>query len=116
MSVAESKPKDKRQHERLAMRSTALLVLPSRVPVSVRTTDITTVGIGIAAAANPPERLVVQLRVQVPQRPLGYKEIEVQAQVVHSVHSRREDGFRIGLVFIKPSSQALSVIMDYLNK
>lgn len=116
MSVAEPDPKDKRQHERLAMRSSALLVLPNRVPLAVRTFDISTVGIGLVAATNPPERLGVQLRVQVPQRPLGYKEIDVQARVVHSVYSRREDGFRIGLVFLKPSSQALSVIVDYLNK
>ena len=113
---ADTNAKEKRQHDRLSMRSTALLLLPNRAQVAVRTTDISRVGIGLAASANPPEGLVVQLRVQVPQRPAGYKDIDVQAKVVHSVFSRREGDFRVGLLFLNPSSQALSVIVDYLNK
>jgi hypothetical protein len=98
------------------MRSTAMLLLPNHPPIAVRTTDISAAGLGLVASANPPERLIVQLRLQIPQRPAGYKAVDVVGKVMNSVYSRRDDGFRIGLLFQNPSPQAMTVIVDYLNK
>jgi PilZ domain len=98
------------------MRSTAQVLVPGAQPVAVRTTDLSPNGLGIVAPVNPPQGLEILLKVAIPKRPAGHHVIEVRARVMHSVFSRRDDGFRIGLALVAPSLEASKVIVDFLNR
>lgn len=107
--------RERRQHARVVLRSTAYLLLSGHSPIEVRTFDIGIGGIGIVAPANPPANLSCTIRVTIPVKPQGSTSFEVQAKVVNSVLSGSEDGFRVGLQFINLSSTAESAILRLLQ-
>jgi c-di-GMP-binding flagellar brake protein YcgR len=107
---------EKRSHERRAMRSPVEVLLPGRAALAMRATDISVGGIGLVAAANAPLGLEVQLRIPLPFGASGTQHFEVRARVQHSVFSSRDDGFRIGMVFLRPSDRLVVAIGDFLAR
>lgn len=107
---------ERRAHERRPLRTTVELLLPGRAPVAVRTTDISIGGIGLVVSANPPVGLEMDLRIPLPQPGGAVKTVSAHGRVQHSVFSRREEAFCVGLVFLRPSDSLLVAIGDYLGK
>ena len=69
----------------------------------------------IVAAANPRPGITFTLRVPIPTQSSGPVVIEAQAQVIHSVLARDQDGFKIGLRFVNLPAHAASAIQKYLE-
>lgn len=115
MDPAPNPSNDRRQNERKPLRTTSYLRLPGARPVAVRSVDIGIGGISVIAAANPPAKTSCVIRVGLPAGALGIKLVEVQASVLHSVFSGREDGFKVGLNFVSLSAEARQAISSYLS-
>jgi len=103
---------ERRQQGRRALRGTAYLLLPGREPLAVRMLDISIAGVSIAAAANAPPNASCGIRFSVPS---GGESVQIETQVVvnHSVFSRTEDGFRIGLQFKRLTDSQASAIKKF---
>ena len=68
------------------------------------------------ASASAPIGLELTLRIALPLGRAGTQAFEVRARVQHSVFSSRDDGFRIGMVFLKPSDRLVVAIGDFLAR
>ncbi|WP_374661534.1 PilZ domain-containing protein [Inhella sp.] len=110
---------EQRAHERRPLRTQVELLLPDRPAMAMRTTDISVTGIGLVASANPPLGLRVGLRIPLPNPGTALAPstvFEVQALVRHSVYSVRENGFRIGMVFVQPTDKLIVAIGNYIAR
>ena len=125
MTLAEAAPRDpgegkissvgdRRQQGRRTLRGTAYLLLPGREPLGVRMLDISIAGLSIAAAANAPPNASCGIRFSVPS---GGESVQIETQVTvnHSVFSRTEDGFRIGLQFKRLTDAQTSAIKKFVG-
>lgn len=109
-------PQEQRQHRRRVLQTLAQVCLPGQPPFEVRTTDVSLGGLGIVAGANPPPKLLVKVRLPLPQQGSSRTvAVEFEARVVHSVLSRRHGGFAIGLAFVRPSQALLQAVAGYLG-
>lgn len=108
--------KEQRQHRRRVLQTTAQVSIPGHPPFEVRTTDVSLGGLGIVAGANPPSKLIVKVRLQLPQLRTGKAvSVEFEGRVVHSVLSRRYGGFSIGLAFVEPDPTVLKAVAGYIG-
>ena len=107
---------EKRSHERRPFGLPVEVLLPGRAALTMRSVDISIGGIGLVAAVNAPFGMELQLRLALPLGAKGTQSFEVRARVQHSVYSRRDDGFRIGMVFLKPSDRLVVAIGDFLAR
>lgn len=104
-----------RRNDHGVLRVPAVVMLSGEQSFEVRTLDIAQRGMDIVAAANPRPGTTFTIKCAIPVRPKGRTTIEVQAKVTHSVFCSTENGFKIGLTFVDPSSTASSAIRQYLN-
>jgi len=107
--------RERRQHERRILRTLAQLVFKDHAPVTVRTLDISTGGLGFVTDANPPLGLVLQLKLRIPRRPEGFDEHLVSGQVTHCAYCRQEGGFKVGLAFVQPSASFQSCVQAFMK-
>ncbi|GAA5175500.1 hypothetical protein GCM10025771_07850 [Niveibacterium umoris] len=106
---------ERRQHARKAFHSVAYVLLTGRQPIAVRTLDISPGGMAIVAPANPPAKMNCKIRISLPVKLRAPTVVEIQATVLHSVLSRRENGFKVGLHFVHPAPEAKQAIAAFLS-
>ena len=105
---------NQRQHERRSLRSVAIVTLSPTQSIEVRVLDVSVGGMAIVAAANPRPGITFTIKIPIPTRPTGAVIIEAQAQVIHSVLARDQDGFKVGLRFVDLRDDAALAIRQYL--
>lgn len=107
---------ERRQHTRRVLRTTAHVLLPDNKRVEVRTFDISAGGLGIVAAINPKAGSTFNIRLNLVLTSTGSTTIEAPVEVTHSVFGSVEQGFKIGLRFLKLESSAISAIALFLEE
>lgn len=105
---------ENRRHERRALRSQAVLLLPGGQTFPVQTLDISVGGVGVLAPANARNGTRLAIRLTLPVRPSGTTTFDAAVTVVHSVLSRHEEGFKVGLQFIDLDPRSASAIRHYI--
>lgn len=105
---------EKRRQERRVLRSQALLLLPAGQTFPVQTLDISVGGVGVLAPANARTGARLAVRLTLPVRPSGQTTFDAAVTVAHSVLSRHEEGFKIGLQFLDLEPRAESAIRHYI--
>ena len=104
---------DRRADPRKALRANAAFVLDGRT-LEVRTLDISTSGMGVAASINPRIGQTLSILVAPPEAPRGPAGIAMQVTVVHSILTRSEGEFKVGLRFGALSREALDLVKRYM--
>ncbi|MBK7353582.1 MAG: PilZ domain-containing protein [Nitrosomonas sp.] len=107
---------EKRTHERVTLRTQAIILLPDRKTIKVRTLDIALGGMAIVADGNPNPGVTFNIQLTIPLRADILPLFEAKVRVAHSVLSGREGGFKIGLQFIELSDAAESVLKQFLEQ
>ena len=105
---------ERRVDERRTFRTHAT-VLAGGQEFQVRTLDLSRSGMSIVAAINPQPNLRFKLRVRFDRQPQGSVTVETEVQVMHSVFSRQESGFRIGLRFLNISTELATAIANFIK-
>lgn len=105
---------DQRRHERRALRSQAVLLLPGGHTFAVHTCDISIGGVGVLAPAAAPVGARLAIRLTLPMRPSGQVTFEESVTVAHCLLSRHEEGFKVGLSFTALESKSESAIRQYI--
>jgi c-di-GMP-binding flagellar brake protein YcgR len=71
-------------------------------------------GMGIVGSANLPAKTTGLLRMSIPKKTLGSDTFDVDVKVTHSVYAGSEDGFKIGLEFVKMPPAMVAAVSAYL--
>ena len=69
----------------------------------------------IVAASNPRQATTFDIQFRLPQKPEGSATIAATVQVVHSVFTAEQDGFKIGLMFVNLSADAVRAIANFMK-
>lgn len=108
--------KDRRTAERRSLRVTANIASADQPSEDVRTVDISADSVGIVAHFNPQPGTVFRIRLKLPTLARGLIALESHAQVVHSILSGDEGGFKIGLMFSGADTARDQAIKSYLEQ
>ena len=105
---------ERRADPRKALRANAELLVEGR-RLEVRTMDISTSGLGIAASFNPRVDQTFSIFLAPADSPRGTVRIEMPVTVVHSILTQAEGGFKVGLRFGQLSPAARDAVKKYLR-
>lgn len=92
----------------------ATVSLAGQQRFAVRTLDVGPGGLGIVAAANPKPGTGFEVEFVLPGKSRSPVPVKTSVRVIHSVFSSAEDGFKIGLSFVRlppEVAQAISAFM-----
>lgn len=106
---------DRRQYIRRTFRSTAYLVFPQRDPIPVQTFDISLGGVGIVAPVNPPPKTECDILLNIPSGSSSIVKMQVPSQVMHSVFSSSENGFKVGFRFTTMPQGLTAAILRFMR-
>ena len=106
---------DRRSGERKAFRAPALLRLPDRQVLEVRTFDISVGGIGVVTPWNLKLDAVCDIRVRPPIISEGMEVLLARGRIAHSILSGKEKGFMIGLEFTEIPPDMSELIKQYVS-
>ncbi|WP_298232721.1 PilZ domain-containing protein [uncultured Azohydromonas sp.] len=106
---------DRRLGERKKFRAPALLRLPDRQVIEVRTFDISVGGIGVVTPMNLRQDVVCDIRVRPPILSEGMEVLLARGRIAHSILSGKEKGFLIGLEFVEIASSMREIIKQYVS-
>jgi c-di-GMP-binding flagellar brake protein YcgR len=106
---------ERREHERKPLRMEAHLLPPGQPRFSVRLIDISEGGLRMACSVNPPLMSVSVIRMPVPSPDrTAASLIEARVQIINSIYTQAEDGFRVGLKFLDLPAATQKIIADFL--
>ncbi len=106
---------ERREQMRRTFRRNATLLLPAGVEVTVRTLDISLGGLGIVAAANPPNGLVCGIRLPLTGRRGEPVALELRVRATQGVFSAADHGFKVGLAFVAPDAAQQRLLREFLE-
>ena len=106
---------EQRRADRKLLRTFAQLILPNGVQLAVRTYDLGLDGISVVAPVNLRLKSACEILFSVPIAGRSSDGIQASASVVHSILSRRQDGFMIGLDFHGIQERGLVLVRTYVN-
>ena len=116
MQIEEIEPNERRQHERRVLRGLSQLQFGKNPAMETRTMDISISGLGIIAPVNPPARTQCTIRFVVPIDVDRNVTITAAAVVTHSVYSRADDGFKVGLMFVNMPAESTAVLGRFIKR
>lgn len=106
---------DQRRADRKMFRTLAQLTLPNGTQLAVRSYDVGLDGISVVAPVNLKLKSGCEIVFRLPTAGRGSDAIHASASVAHSILSRRQDGFMIGLDFRGIQERDLALIRAYVN-
>ena len=116
MQIEEIEPNERRQHERRVLRGMSQLQFGKHPAMETRTMDVSISGLGIIAPVNPPSRTQCTIRFVVPIDADRNVTITASAIVTHSVYTRADDGFKVGLMFVNMPAESTAVLGRFIKR
>lgn len=101
---------ESRANARRPLRTRGVLLFSGNQPIPIRTLDVSLGGLCLVAEIAIPAKIMGQLEMNVPVGGGNFEKMQVNIQVMHSIFCNKEDGFRIGVFFIKPPVNLITVI------
>ncbi len=105
---------ERRAAPRKTLRANAELLVNGQ-RLAVRTLDISSSGMGIAASINPRVNHIFSMFLAPPDAPRGTARVDVAVTVVHSILTRADGEFNVGLRFGLLSPAASELVKKYLQ-
>jgi len=101
---------EKRANMRHALRTRGTLFFTGNQPIPIRTLEISLGGMSVVSEISIPVKIMGQLEINVPVGKGNFEKMQVNIQIMHCIFCNKEDGFKIGLVFIKPPANLTTAI------
>lgn len=101
---------ESRVHHRHPLRTRGHLLFSGHEPVPVRTLDISVGGLCIVSELTLPVKIQGAIALSLPAGNGRFELQNINIQVMHSIFCNREDGFKVGLLFLKPTLALLKMI------
>ncbi len=104
-----------RKHARHYFRTKAQLAFSQQVILTVRTVDISKGGMCVISPNNLPPQAKCKIRFMLIIPPNTQKMCEIQTQVMQSIFSNAEDGFKVGLKFGEIDAETSALLDRFLQ-
>jgi c-di-GMP-binding flagellar brake protein YcgR len=101
---------ESRVHRRHHLRGRGHLLFNGHQPISIRTLDISVGGLCVVSEITLPVKIQGTIQFNMPMGKGRFEQQSVNIQVLHSIFCNKEDGFKVGLMFMKPTPNLLKVI------
>lgn len=101
---------EQRQHDRCPFRGRGQLTFQGNIVKPIKTLDISAGGCSVVLDVNPPLKIQAVMHINLPVGPGSFKVFEVNVQVMNSIYSSNDGGFRLGLMFLKPPAPLVNAI------
>lgn len=103
-----------RAYKRHPIRTRGHLLFNGRSPILVRTLDISIGGLCVVSEITLPIKIQGSIELSMPMGNGRFALQQINVLVIHSIFSNKEDGFRVGLMFINlaPNLQKVIHAMD----
>jgi len=101
---------ENRANMRHALRTRGSLLFSGNQPIIIRTLEVSLGGISVVSEIAIPVKIMGQLEMNVPIGNGNFEKMQVNIQIMHSIFCNKEDGFKIGLLFIKPPANLTTAI------
>ncbi len=105
---------ESRVYKRHPIRTRGHLLFNGHSPILVRTLDISIGGLCVVSEITLPMKIQGSIDLSMPMGNGRFELQNINIQVIHSIFSNKDDGFRVGLMFIKlaPNLQKIIHAMD----
>lgn len=107
-------PSDRRKDTRKMVRTRVRMTFSGGHVLEVRSIDISETGLGVASEYHIHSGVLAQVQMQL-ILPKGLVTLDAQARVMYSVLARDAGGFKVGLQFTSLSTDASTVLHDFLR-
>jgi c-di-GMP-binding flagellar brake protein YcgR len=101
---------ENRSQARRSLRTRGTLLFTGNQPIPIRTLDVSLGGLCLVADIAIPAKIMGQLEINLPLGNGNFEKMQVSIQVVYSIFCNKEDGFRLGVLFVKPPRNLIVVI------
>lgn len=101
---------ESRVHRRHHLRTRGHLLFNGHQPIPIRTLDVGVGGLCVVSEFTLPIKIQGAIQLNMPMGNGKFEQQNVGIQVIHSIFCNKEDGFKVGLMFVKPSPNLLKVI------
>jgi hypothetical protein len=105
---------NRREHDRRPLRTQATALVAGQTFL-VRTLDVSESGVGIMTEVNPALGTRFRIAFALPKRSGGFTEIAGEVEVMGSVFSSTDGGFRVGLRYLGATPTMVGALMDYVR-
>lgn len=107
---------ERRTAVRKSIRGAVTLVFNGQHRVEVRADDISVTGLGVIIDRDLKPQVTCEIQLQLPGRGNLFKQYQVMGKTVSSTLSTSRGGFRIGLVFVQPTSEFRQAVDAYIKR
>lgn len=101
---------ENRAHMRRPLRTRGTLLFAGNQPLPIRTLDVSAGGLCLVSEIAIPAKITGLLEVNVPVGNGHFEKMQVNIQVMYSIFCNKEDGFKVGVFFIKPPANLIAAI------
>lgn len=103
---------ESRAHHRHTLRTRGQLLFAGNAAIPVHTLDIGVGGMCVVCEMTLPSKIqgIIEFNMSVGHG--QFEAMRVNIQVLHSIFCNKEDGFKVGLSFLKPSAELLKIIQQ----
>lgn len=115
MNAAVKTESSRRQDERIIFCKSALAIFDGEPQAIVKTTDISSSGVGITSPVQGLPKSSCWVRLKIPETYQTNKVFDVKTKVVFSVYSKDKLAFRTGLQFVNPPPLLLEMIKQLIR-
>jgi len=113
-AIAEVGGINRRLAERKLLRGKAVLQVPGRPAMDVRTLDISTSGMAVVAPDNLPPSATCTIQFVLPLK-RGRQTVQLNARIVHSVFSNAEGGVKVGMQFLNVPASTTAMVTQFIE-
>ncbi len=104
-----------RVHARHPLRTRGTLFFTGNQPIQIRTLDVSLGGVCLVSDIAIPAKIIGQLDINFPIGKGQFEMMQVNIQIMHSIFCNKEDGFKVGILFVKPPSNLMAAVQKLLN-
>jgi c-di-GMP-binding flagellar brake protein YcgR len=103
---------ESRVHQRHPLRTRGKLLFDGHAPIPVRTIDISVGGLCLVSEVTLPAKIKGNLVFNMPVGHGKFEEKNLKIQILHSIFCNKEDGFKLGVMFLSPPPELLKLIQN----
>lgn len=102
---------ENRAHRRYPLRARGHLYFTGNRPLPIKALDVSVSGICVVSEITVPINIRGELEFNMPIGGGQYQMMRVNVQIMRCIFSSSDDGFRLGILFLKPPADLVKLIL-----
>jgi c-di-GMP-binding flagellar brake protein YcgR len=102
-----------RVDRRHALRTRGNFLFTGHAPIHIRTLDVSVTGVCVVSEISIPAKIQGKLEINFPLGNGHFEMMTVNIKTMHSIFCNKEDGFKVGVLFLSPPANLVKAIQVY---